>query len=402
MSAHWSSRLRGALPVVLLAVVGGAATLWLARRGTPGDYPMDAEPGIDALLRGDIRGFLDEQPLMGSFSLLVRAPFAALGDVFGGGVDDRYRFGIVPCAAAAVALVIHAVTTMRGRGESLVSAAVLSYATLFGTAAVGAVTYGHPEEFLGGALAVAAVIATARGHVAWAGIALGAAIATKFWALVAIGPVFLAADPAVRRRLAVAGAIVALVLIAPLAIGDPGRFASALEQASSTQGTNTGPTNVWWPTHQTVVNRVFDGAEFRDHERYFAGEFAERVSHPLIVLIAVPLTLAAWLARRRRLEDALALLALLFLLRSVLDPLNIDYYHVPLVLALATWEAYARRGLPLATMLTATALWAVYDNIEHELNRGLTFSTYMAWALPMAAYLGVMALRPSRAPSRTP
>ena len=56
---------------------------------------------------------------------------------------------------------------------------------------------------------------------------------------------------------------------------------------------------------------------------------------------------AALAPRPRRREDALALLALLFLARCALDPWNIHYYHLPLVLALLAWEVERRRRLPV-------------------------------------------------------
>ncbi len=41
------------------------------------DYFIDAGTPIDALARGDWREFYANQPLMGSFSLFLRAPFVA-------------------------------------------------------------------------------------------------------------------------------------------------------------------------------------------------------------------------------------------------------------------------------------------------------------------------------------
>jgi hypothetical protein len=82
------------------------------------------------------------------------------------------------------------------------------------------------------------------------------------------------------------------------------------------------------------------------------------LSHPVIVLLALILPLA--LALRRggfglSGSDAMALLALLALLRCALDPLDNLYYHEPLLLALFGWDAFSPGRLPLRG-LAATAM----------------------------------------------
>ena len=73
---------------------------------------------------------------------------------------------------------------------------------------------------------------------------------------------------------------------------------------------------------------------------------------PAIVLGAGALSLL-WAWRRRATgaarEDALALLALLLLMRCAVDPWNNAYYAVPAVISLGAWEALTRRGLPVAS-----------------------------------------------------
>ena len=70
------------------------------------------------------------------------------------------------------------------------------------------------------------------------------------------------------------------------------------------------------------------------------------LTDPLIVALALPLSAAWWFSRRRTPDDVLALLALLFLLRCLLDPVDNAYYHVPFLLSLtgmggtrAAWPA---------------------------------------------------------------
>ncbi|HEX5911240.1 MAG TPA: hypothetical protein VFY44_12170, partial [Thermoleophilaceae bacterium] len=81
----------------------------------------------------------------------------------------------------------------------------------------------------------------------------------------------------------------------------------------------------------------------------------------LVAVLSIGLTLAA--ARRgggRTLERALALLALVLLLRCALDPAVLQYYTVGPMLALLCWEVAARPGLPVFALLYALSSWAVY------------------------------------------
>ena len=62
-------------------------------------------------------------------------------------------------------------------------------------------------------------------------------------------------------------------------------------------------------------------------------------------MIAVALALSLLVrapARRGNPDDLLQLVALLFLLRCVLDPLTFSYHHVPFLIALISFEALRR------------------------------------------------------------
>ena len=78
------------------------------------DYFSDASAAIDALARGDITAFVNEAPLMGSFSLLLRAPFVRL--VFDSSLDVVYFAGVLPCLAAVGALAARPSDRGRRRG----------------------------------------------------------------------------------------------------------------------------------------------------------------------------------------------------------------------------------------------------------------------------------------------
>ena len=117
------------------------------------------------------------------------------------------------------------------------------------------------------------------------------------------------------------------------------------------------------------------------------------MAHPLILLGAVPLSLL-FLRRGGAREDALGLLALLFLLRCVLDPVDNAYYHAPFLLALVAWEAL-RREAPLASALAVAGLWLVFSRVAPHHGAALTNGLYLAVALSFAAYLGVSLFRRS-------
>ena len=110
--------------------------------------------------------------------------------------------------------------------------------------------------------------------------------------------------------------------------------------------------------------------------------------HPAIVALAIPFTAAALLVRRRlRTEDVFALLALLFLLRCLLDPVDNAYYHVPFVLSLAFWEGLAWRRVPLLAMLASLAIYfAIYKaHMFHALE--LRNAVYLLATVPFGLAL---------------
>jgi hypothetical protein len=95
-------------------------------------------------------------------------------------------------------------------------------------------------------------------------------------------------------------------------------------------------------------------------------------------------------------EDALALFALLALERCMIDPWNLGYYHLPLVLALVAWETEKRR-LPVITLSVTAAIWLTFRTLE--MREGIApMLMYLAWTLPLAAMLiRVLYARPAYA-----
>ena len=102
----------------------------------------------------------------------------------------------------------------------------------------------------------------------------------------------------------------------------------------------------------------------------------------IAVCVAVPLLLARRV-REDPVDRALPLLALVLLLRCVLDPLNNVYYHTPFLLALVAAGAFSRTLMPA---VVASALIYFSATFGNE-NPGLLAAMYLAWTLPMIVWL---------------
>lgn len=374
--------------VPLLVALLGIATA-VAMHGTLGDYPQDAGPPVTALAHGHVLASLRLEALMGSVSIFLRAPFVALAHAFGAGELIAYRIGALVCLVPAALLGLMLAKSgqhARGRAASvLVGILAVASPPLF-----AALNGGHPEEALGGALAVAAVLLAVRNRTLSAAVVLGLALATKQWALVAIAPTLLAAPRTARTRLAVVAIAVAVVCTLPAIAANPSGFFNVNRQAAAASRT-IGRSNVWFLLAQPQVLHLHNLSAGLPTQVtvYRIPEWVNKTSHPLIVL--VPLLLAFLVARRRRefvRPQALPLLALVFLLRCVLDPVDNAYYHLPLLLALLAWEATTRpRRLPVVTLLTAAALSGFFNHIEPVATPTLANTVYLSLAAALITYL---------------
>jgi Glycosyltransferase family 87 len=377
----------GVLAVAALAVRAGAGM----EAGL--DYFADAGAPIDALARGDWSGFFASQPLMGSFSLLVRAPFVV--PVFDADIETVYLAGAVPCLLATVALGLVLGRMLADRGQPAAVQGLAAGLAVINPLTFRALHWGHPEELLAAALCVGAVLVALRDRPLLAGLLLGLAVATKQWAVLAILPALLAAP---RRGLALAAiaGLTAAALTLPMAVANLDRFEAVAQGAAgqSPEGASTTPWSVWWPLSDLVSPA--GGAE-----RWTAPSWVSTVSHPLIVLVALPLSGLLWLRADRRPDDALLLLALLLLLRCMLDNWDNDYYHAPFFASLLAWETVRRPGVPLLSLAVAVLLglsfWPEQTRVFADSADAapLLFAGYMAWTLPLAAGLALLLYRPA-------
>lgn len=351
--------------LIVLGVTAAIGLLWLKQWSvTFNDFGAEANAPLTALLHGHFAQFLKTAPAYGG-SLELRAPFALAASLTGGGVLLLYRFSALPCLLAAVALGVWLAARLRASGNGWIAMLVTVAVCSANPIMYYALELGHPEELLGAVLCVVAVLAALRGHATWAGLMLGAAIGNKEWALLAIGPVLLALPAHHWKALAAATAVAALML-GPIAIASPSLASSSGRISVNDGGAIFYPQQIWWffGTPGRWVPSMA-GQLLRGY-RWPPGWLTGR-AHLLIVWLGLPLTLVA--ARRGMLrENALLLLALLLLLRCMLDPWDLIYYPLPFVIALLGWETTVRHRTPVAALAASFGAVAIFEYLPPYLS----------------------------------
>lgn len=434
----------------LCAFVAGAGCATMAWLGLYGfawnDYDNEARPAFDALVHGHVAQFVALAPAYGG-SLVERAPFALLPSLWGGGDLAVYRMVALPCLLAAAALGIWLLAGMRARHGTRLARAVTLGVCVANPITLKALELGHPEELLGACMCVAAVLLGARGRWLAAGLLLGLAIANKQWALLAAAPVLLALPSWLRLRALASAAFATAVVLAPLTLAAGGFAARASAVAAPQTSGIFQPWQLFWflGRHGALVHGLYGAPKpgYRIGPAWIAG-----VSHPLIILTGVALALGVWLsasrrasappatraaspspaglavpagpataktatrpgARLRRLwltrlscRQALLTLTLALLLRCMLDTWDAVYYPLPFVLALLAWEVQADVRRPPVLALGASVLvWVSFQWLPEHVSADFQAAFFLAWTMPLSAWLGVQLLAGRRAPLPRP
>ena len=191
---------------------------------------------------------------------------------------------------------------------------------------------------------------------------------------------------------ATAGAI-----LAPLLIFSSGGFVAASRAVATAPNAIFQPWQLWWflGHHGALVHGAFGVAKpgYRVAPGWIGG-----VSHPLILAVGAVVTVALWLRSRRLGErDALLALALLLLLRCLLDTWDVVYYPLPFLLALLAWEVRGPATRPPLLALSATVLvWFSFHWLTLHASPDLQAASFLAWALPLTAWLGSRLYSPGR------
>jgi hypothetical protein len=329
------------------------------------DFYREAAPSYSALIHGHLLGFARLAPAYGG-SLVLRAPFALLPTVWGGGVHAIYFASALPCMLALVAFCVWLAAQPRRRGAPWPARIVVLICCIGNPMVLIVLQGGHPEEVLGAVLCVGAVMLASSGRAEYAGILVGLAVANKPWALVAV-PVVIATLSARRGRTLLLAAGSAGAVLLPLAAAH-GHGVSPAAVGGDVGNIFNPPQLLWWFGHQSWIVRE---------------------ARPVIVLASLSLTLLWCGVRRRpalpttsRAPDALILLALVLLLRAALDPWSNVWYHIPFVFALLAYEIRSRRA-PLVTVACMTALLIVVPLRGVAMSTDLRAALYAAIVLPM-------------------
>jgi glycosyl transferase family 87 len=389
-----------------LAVGFAALVAYTFSTTTLGDYGYQVAPAMNALLDGDLSEFFRLQPVYGGFSTLARLPFSALARLAGGGEQLVFQFGVLPCLMATGLAGLGLLKTLRRYGQSALVQCMVGVFLLVNPVTLAAIKAGHPEELLAAALVLGAILAAIRSRPGWAAVLLGLALGTKQWTLLAIIPVLLACGPGHRLRTALIAGLLATALIVPMAVADSGQFVTNNKMAQGGWG-HASRLSVWWAlgSPERVGSEGSSAITVRTLSKRWTA-----FARPTVVVVALVLSAAFWLRRRRLVPaDTLGLLALLLLLRCLLDPMNNDYYHAPFMLFIIAWEGLRVRGLPVLSLLAAAALWATTHSpwmSPEALGEQFYLVNnvlYLSCMLPLAAWLAWSLFgRRSESPSAPP
>ena len=382
-----------ALPAALAAL---AVTIvgWLSLTGYAwSDYDDEARTAVDALVAGDVHGFLVNSPIYGG-SLLIRAPFALVPSMWGGGELAIYRALAAPCLIAAALLAAFVAGRMRAAKAGPVAWGTALLVLAGNPITLRALEMGHPEELLVSVMCIGAVLLAAARRPVPAAVLIGVAVAAKPWALLAVPAVILLADGRRVRTMAIALAAAAVV-VAPFAVADAGSVRQKTTAAGATSQIFQPWQVFWFAGSSGHVVRGIDGTVkpgYRQAPGWLSG-----VTRPLILLMAPALALLMW--RRRGpagFDDVLLLLGLTFVLRCLLDPWNSIYYAIPAIFAIATWEGAVRRRVPAVSLVVSVLVWLTFKWLPDRAPADAQSLIYLAWTVPLVAGLGLRLLAPAR------
>lgn len=371
-------------PVCVVLALSGALGLWFLSGTDPYWSDWGGQDGrfVAMLLDGDVEGFLNGATPTYLGSLILRAPLFLLAGAFGGSEDEAFF------VAKAVGLLMLAglggwlLARSRAAGAGLGTLVLIAFLTAGSPIAGRTLDNGHAEDLMAACMAILGVFAASRGRLTTAGALIGLAFVAKQWAILAWLPAAAVAPRRPWQVLAVAAPVAAVFFI-PLLFRGGG-------VAGVSSGLQSEAFEIW-RSHQVFWPLGIDNPDPTALRPKLPPEWFLSLPRLIIVGMSLPLSVLWWRHRRRgggHRDDVLLLLALLFFGRCLFEPWNIDYYHLPFLLTLATWEVVRGRGAPLLALIATVMTWFSFNTwTEFEVYGNATYAMYMAWTMPLAFFL---------------
>ncbi|MCW3041740.1 MAG: hypothetical protein JWM31_3645, partial [Solirubrobacterales bacterium] len=209
----------------------------------------------------------------------------------------------------------------------------------------------------------------------------------------AVVPVLMALRTGRLRALTVCGAVCAAVMGPALLHGTAAT--ASVGAVAHQAGTIFQPWQWTWflGHHGAVVQGTF-GA--KPGYRTAPGALAP-LGHLPTLLVPLAVSALAWRRSADPRRDALLVLALVLLLRCVVDPWDTAYYTLPFLLALAAHEVVVRGRAPIGAALATVAVYGSMVMARDAASPDVQAALFLAWSVPAVALLGGLVFVPAHA-----
>jgi hypothetical protein len=201
-------------------------------------------------------------------------------------------------------------------------------------------------------------------------------------------------------RTAVIATVSGLLLSAAAPLADLAAFARASRVVGASHTTNLA--SIWWPLGSRVRTPI--GVSVAPTARVLPLGLTRSGALLILLVLAIAVVVLVLASREGRpgaRVDALALLALLGLVRCVGDPGDLHYYLLATIVPLTAWEVLRLRRAPVAAMIAVGAATVTFSS-SADLSPSLRNLLIISWTLAMGCYLTHCAFSPAASRKRSP